>query len=136
VSLSVPESAVLENVLPELEADGFEVYARPAGHLLPSFMRTYVPDAIALREGRKLAIEVLSDEPSAKRKLAHIQELFSKQKDWELRVYWLSPNDRSQAVEARGRKRPAGSSGSWPPKGSSPRPKPTGSGTSFRFETS
>jgi len=100
VSLSVPESAVLENVLPELEADGFEVDARPAGHLLPSFMRTYVPDAIALREGRKLAIEVLSDEPSAKRKLAHIQELFSKQKDWELRVYWLSPNDRSQAVEA------------------------------------
>jgi REase_AHJR-like len=100
VSLSVPESAVLENVLPELEADGFEVYARPAAHLLPPFMQNYVPDAIALREGRKLAIEVLRDEPSARGRLGHIQELFSKQKDWELRVYWLSPSYGSQTIEA------------------------------------
>src|SRR6266478_5250944 len=43
------EAMLLESVLPDLEAEGFEVFAHPSPPILPAFMRDHSPDAIALR---------------------------------------------------------------------------------------
>lgn len=98
------KAAVLENIVPQLEAEGFEVYARPSAHLLPPFMQTYSPDAIALREDRKLAIEVLHKGQSSEKSLQELRDLLSGHRDWELRVYWISPSNMPEPIEAASRK--------------------------------
>ena len=40
---------IIEQLTPQLEADGYTVYLEPPRQLLPAFMRGYIPDAIALR---------------------------------------------------------------------------------------
>ena len=98
MSPEATEAAVLESIVPQLEAEGFEVYAHPSGHLLPPFLRGYSPGAIALREDRKLAIEVLREGPSSKGRLDKLRELLSGRRDWELRVYWISPSNTPEAI--------------------------------------
>lgn len=93
------EAAVLEGIIPQLEAEGFEVYTRPSPLLLPPFMGNYSPDAIALRPDRKLAIEVVREGPSSKGRLDKIRGLLSGHKDWELRVYWVSPTGGPKLIE-------------------------------------
>jgi uncharacterized protein YutE (UPF0331/DUF86 family) len=103
MSSEAPELAVLENVVPELEAEGFDVYTRPSPPILPAFMREYSPDAIALRQDKNLAIEVLREGPFSKQRLEKIQELLAGHKDWELRVYWISPSRIVKPIEGASR---------------------------------
>lgn len=103
MSSQVREADILENIVPELEAEGYEVYSQPAVSLLPSFMQSYRPDAIALREDKKLAIEVLRKGSSEKR-LEKLRELLAGRRDWELRVYWISPSNTPLPVERAARK--------------------------------
>ena len=42
------EAEVIESLLPGYEAEGFDVYVNPSPSILPPFMQTYRPDAIAL----------------------------------------------------------------------------------------
>lgn len=98
MSAEATEATVLESIVPQVEAEGFEVYAHPSGHLLPAFLRGYSPDAIALREGKKLVIEVLREGPSSKGRLDRLRELLSGQSEWELRVYWISPSNTPEAI--------------------------------------
>ena len=100
MSETATETSVLENVLPQLEAEGYEVYARPAPSVLPSFLRQFQPDAVALRTDKNLLIEVLREGPSSKGKLASIRALLSDHKDWELRVYWISPSSNFRFIGA------------------------------------
>jgi len=93
------EAAILESVLPQLQSEGFEVFAHPSTRMLPPFMHGYIPDAIALRGDRKLAIEVTSEASQSKERLSKIQALFSGRNDWELRVYWVSPSKGPRPVE-------------------------------------
>lgn len=94
------EAAVLENIVPQLEAEGFEVITRPARHRLPPFMQSYSPDAIALREDRNLAIEVLRKGSSSERTLAKLRDLLNGHHDWELRVYWINPSTTPEPIES------------------------------------
>jgi uncharacterized protein YutE (UPF0331/DUF86 family) len=98
MSLEATESILLESVVPDLEADGYEVFPRPRAPLLPAFMRGYRPDAIAYRKDRKLAIEVLR--PGVPSKLG---DLLSERKDWELRVYWVSSSGAAAPIEPASR---------------------------------
>jgi hypothetical protein len=66
-------------------------------------MRDHSPDAIALREDKKLAIEVLHEGAPSNRRLDGLRELFSQHKDWELRVYWVSPSSTSQEIAGASR---------------------------------
>ena len=50
---------VIESLLPRYEAEGFDVYVNPSPSILPPFMQTYRPDAIALKKDKKIAIEVV-----------------------------------------------------------------------------
>jgi uncharacterized protein YutE (UPF0331/DUF86 family) len=93
------EAAVLENIVPQLEAEGYEVYSHPSVHLLPSFMQAYRPDAIALREGKKLAIEVVRKGSSSEKSLDKLRDLLAGHRDWELRVYWISPSSTPTPIE-------------------------------------
>jgi len=93
------EAMLLESVLPDLEAEGFEVFTHPSPPILPAFMRDHSPDAIALRSDKKLAIEVLREGAPSNRRLDRLRELFSEHKDWELRVYWVSAPNIRKAIE-------------------------------------
>jgi uncharacterized protein YutE (UPF0331/DUF86 family) len=99
MSPEAQEAAVLENIVPQLEAEGFEVIMRPSRHRLPPFMQSYSPDAIALREDRNLAIEVLRKGASSDKNLDKLRELLNGHRDWELRVYWISPSNTPEPIE-------------------------------------
>jgi uncharacterized protein YutE (UPF0331/DUF86 family) len=104
MTLEVAEAAVLDSVVPQLEAEGFEVYRQPTAHLLPPFMQAHSPDAIALRKDRKLAIEVVRKGSHSEKKLTQLRELLSDHHDWELRVYWVSPSSTPEVVEGASRR--------------------------------
>jgi uncharacterized protein YutE (UPF0331/DUF86 family) len=103
MSHEASEATLLDSVLPDLEAEGFEVFANPSPPILPPFMRGHSPDAIALRKDKKLAIEVLREGVPSNRRLDKLRELFSQHKDWELRVYWVSPSSIRRAIEGASR---------------------------------
>jgi hypothetical protein len=103
MSHEASEAALLDSVLPDLEAEGFEVFANPSPPILPPFMRGHSPDAIALRKDKKLAIEVLREGVPSNRRLDKLRELFSQHKDWELRVYWVNPSSVRRAIEGASR---------------------------------
>ncbi|MBV8745445.1 MAG: hypothetical protein JO134_10440, partial [Xanthobacteraceae bacterium] len=90
--LEASEQAVLESLVPQLEAEGFDVYTHPSGTIIPPFMRGYSPDAIALRSDRNLAIEVVQEGAPARQRLEELRKLLANQKGWELRVYWVTPS--------------------------------------------
>jgi uncharacterized protein YutE (UPF0331/DUF86 family) len=102
--VAVAEAAVLDSVLPQLEADGFEVYRQPAAHLLPPFMQASPPDAIAFRKDRKLAIEVARKGARSEKRLAGLREVLSGHRDWELRVYWVSPANAPEPIDGASRR--------------------------------
>ena len=66
-------------------------------------MRDHSPDAIALRKDKKLAIEVLREGVPSNRRLDKLRELFAEHKDWELRVYWVSPSSTRKEIEGASR---------------------------------
>lgn len=83
------ESDVIEKLLPDLKAQGYEVYLRPDARFLPAFLGKYTPDLIALGPDKNLAIEI--KKPSNSIKLDEIKNLFKDQDRWEFRVVWLNP---------------------------------------------
>jgi REase_AHJR-like protein len=99
MSSQLRETDVLENIVPQLEAEGYEVYSHPSANLLPSFMQSYRPDAIALREDKKLAIEVVRKGSSTEGRLDKLRELLAGRRDWELRVYWISPSNTPEPID-------------------------------------
>ncbi|MBI5128535.1 MAG: hypothetical protein HZA66_03765 [Rhodopseudomonas palustris] len=89
-STDVAERDVIELVLPRYRDEGYEVYVHPSPSLLPPFMKSYQPDAIALRDGRKIAIEVVRGD-EASRKAESLHSLFAEQDDWELQIIYAPP---------------------------------------------
>lgn len=88
---STSEEYVLEMLLPDLEADGYDVFVQPSFALLPKFMQGYRPDAIALRHDKNIAIEVKSMMRPGHENLAKLQGIFDGQPGWELRVIYAPP---------------------------------------------
>lgn len=99
MSSETQEAAVLETIVPQLEAEGFVVITHPSAHRLPAFMQSYFPDAIALRKDRNLAIEVVRKGSSSDKKLHRLRELLSGHPDWELRVYWVNPSSTPEPID-------------------------------------
>jgi hypothetical protein len=105
------EAAVLQILLPRLEAEGYEVFIQPSPKLLPPFMQGYRPDAIAVKPGRNLAIEIQTGgkERGDATSLERARALFYGHEDWEFRVLYapsegsdadLSPGPQSKAAIA------------------------------------
>ena len=90
------EKQLLEQVLPQLEAEGYSVYLEPSPELLPAFMKGYIPDAIALGKDKKLAIEIVVDSPLSSTKERALKHRFEKAEDWELRILYARPTNPSK----------------------------------------
>ena len=97
------EFDVLQQLVPELEAEGYEVFLHPNRPLLPGFLRDYAPDAIARRGDKNLVIEVFRKSPDSEQKAERIVSLFKGQDDWELRVVWITPSGPARTVQPQTR---------------------------------
>lgn len=75
------------------------MYVNPSPSILPPFMQTYRPDAIALKKDRKIAIEVVGSSASSDQKIRTLQSLFADHSDWELRVFYASPIASNKSLE-------------------------------------
>lgn len=86
------EREMLQRLLPELEAEGYEVFIEPRKPLVPAFLEDFRPDMVAVREGKNVVIEVMRQTPQSSVKLQKLQRLMQGQPDWELRVVWVTPS--------------------------------------------
>jgi uncharacterized protein YutE (UPF0331/DUF86 family) len=93
------ESDVLEHLLPQYQADGYDVYVNPSPSILPPFMQGYRPDAIAVRPDKKVAIEIVRSARPGSGKTEALQSLLADHPDWELRVVYVSPLSSQGALE-------------------------------------
>lgn len=89
---SILEQAVFESLVPKLQAEGYVVFIHPDRQLLPPFMGSYRPDAIAFKPGKNIAIEVKSQGAAGSPKMRSLETLFSPHDDWELRVIFSPPS--------------------------------------------
>jgi uncharacterized protein YutE (UPF0331/DUF86 family) len=99
MSIAETASRILDSLIPRLQAEGYDVYVRPARYLLPPFMGNYTPDAIALGSPKNLAIEIAVKDPSSTLRLGSVRERFETAKDWELRVYYAPTADEQIDVD-------------------------------------
>jgi uncharacterized protein YutE (UPF0331/DUF86 family) len=97
--LGSSEAEVIESLLPRYQAEGFDVYVNPSPSILPPFMQTYRPDAIALKKDKKIAIEVVGSNVQSVQKLKSLQSLFADHGDWELVVFYASPVASNRLLE-------------------------------------
>ena len=95
------EADVIQREIPELEAEGYEVYLRPNRALLPTFFGDYVPDIVARKPDKNLAIEVVQESRQTEQRLEQIAHLFDGQKEWELRIVWIAPRTPRRALEVQ-----------------------------------
>lgn len=99
--MSAPEQEmdVLNSIVPKLQAEGYAVHVHPPRSMLPSFMQSYMPDAIALGVPKNLAIEVVVEGSSTPALLFNLKERFEHSRDWDLRVYYARPSDERRSLE-------------------------------------
>jgi len=91
----VAEREMLERMVPDLQAEGYDVYVRPNRPLVPALLGDFTPDAVAYRADRNLVVEVLQDSPEASATLSRLKSLLQGQDKWQLRVIWLSPSNEN-----------------------------------------
>lgn len=104
MSLHPLEEIVVERLIPDLEAEGYDVIREPSSRMVPLFLGKYLPDLIALKTGSKLAIEVKSGETRDNPDLELISKLFKGHDDWEFRVVWLSTREKSPSPRIQDKK--------------------------------
>ena len=93
MTIADQERQVLQRLIPQLQEDGYIVFVEPNRQLLPEFMAGYTPDAVALRDDKNLAIEIVLEGPSSRSKERQLKNRFEGRKDWELRLYYVRPAD-------------------------------------------
>ena len=98
MSVASTEATVIEGMLPDLEAQGFETFLHPTPPLVPAFLGSYRPDLIALRDDKKVVFEVKHSSQAKSGKLQEISKLFEGHPDWEFRIVWISPSTTAQDV--------------------------------------
>lgn len=91
MNIHLTELGYLREMVPQLEAEGFDVYLQPSKLLIPSFLGDFRPDALALRKDKKLVIEVISNRNKKSVDPSKVAGLFSGQNDWELRLIVMNP---------------------------------------------
>ena len=92
------EFDILQGMLPQLEAEGYDVFVRPNKTVLPPFLKDQAPDAIALKPGKNVAIEISRRTPQANVKLQRTIALFNNHPEWELRIVWVEPTTLEVAL--------------------------------------
>lgn len=88
------EAIVLENLVPELEAQGYDVFVRPSREIVPRFLGSFRPDLIALRGDGNLIVEVMTSKKSSLERLKTIAKLIDDQDRWTLRIVGTTPSQQ------------------------------------------
>lgn len=84
------EAQFLESLRPQYEGQGYAFIIHPGPGEVPDFLGSYRPDAIARKEGSKIAIEVKRRlTHSVERSLEEIRRLFVEHPDWQLVVAYM-----------------------------------------------
>ncbi len=91
MSLNPSEREFLRGMIPELEAEGYEVFVSPGPPLAPSFLQDIRADAIAFGKEKNLLIEFIHETPQDDQKLERIGHLMKDRPGWELRAVLVSP---------------------------------------------
>ena len=92
---------MLRELIPELEAEGYEVYVHPNRPVTPAFLGNFQPDAVALRSDKNLLIEVISQTSHAEEKIKQLSELVAAQPNWQLRVVWVTPTSKHDTLQTQ-----------------------------------
>lgn len=98
---STSEMEILSAVVPELEAQGYEVFLQPPDSVLPQFFRGFRPDAVALSDRKNLAIEIARETSVARQHLKELSSLIKGQPKWELRVFWVTPTSPKETLSVQ-----------------------------------
>jgi REase_AHJR-like len=98
---SPPERAILELLRERYVADGFQFIAEPAADLLPSFLRGYFPDAIALKDGGGVVIEVKGTRrPNSESEVSELARRLEGRPEWTLQLVFADNFARSELQSA------------------------------------
>jgi hypothetical protein len=72
------------------EAEGFTFTVEPDRSMLPPFLGSYVPDALARKPGVNIAVEVKRNQSrTTQASLQDIRRLFDGHPDWQFNVYFV-----------------------------------------------
>ncbi|PXW65260.1 hypothetical protein [Methylobacterium sp. B4] len=90
------ERQFIDTLRRRFEEEGFAFTAEPDPKQLPSFLGSYVPDALAQKAGSNIVIEV-KQQPSltSQRALSDIKRRFDGQPDWQFRVFYRGSDPHS-----------------------------------------
>jgi hypothetical protein len=93
------ELNVLKNLQASLEERGLKFHINPSRDVLPEFLGSYQPDAIAIDpRGGGIVIEIRRNRnKSTDNQLAQLSKRVASQKGWEFRVFYMNPNTEQQA---------------------------------------
>ena len=88
---SLIEETVMDNLRDQYVAQGYEFYENPPKHVIPSFLGGFQPDAIAVRSGEGVVLEIKPRRASAN-SLRDVAERFEGQSKWQFRaIYFDDP---------------------------------------------
>lgn len=86
------EGVMLERLRESYERQGYEFFVHPSGDLLPTFLQGYRPDAIALKSGDRIIIEVkVGNQPSWGERLSELAARVKGQPGWHIKVHSAQP---------------------------------------------
>lgn len=95
--------ALLNEIARNYEQQGYTVFIDPPKRVLPSFMSDYHPDAVALKEGHNVAIEIKGGRSAAtRRQIDHLSKLFDDKQDWKLSVFYTPSTATSESLPVVG----------------------------------
>jgi hypothetical protein len=103
MSVEQSELDLLHLLVPELEAEGYDVYLRPSKDILPEFLRKYSPDALAIRGEEKLIVEVKQRSDRTNEQVHEIKEILKGHPDWKLRLVWANPATAMREISTQSR---------------------------------
>lgn len=81
---------ILQGLVPELEAEGYEVFPRPGKLLLPAFLRDFRPHLVAFRKDKNLVVEIIGKSPGPVDRVKQLTELLKGQAGWDFRTVFIS----------------------------------------------
>ena len=96
MSITSKNRLLLESKIPELQQNGYQVFLEPSSGMLPTFLKGYRPDAIAVRDDKGIVIEIIRDDDADNSKrIERLNDLFKDQTKWKLNLLY----DRSLKSE-------------------------------------
>jgi uncharacterized protein YutE (UPF0331/DUF86 family) len=92
MSVEASEDVILERLVPDLKSQGYDVFVHPDKLMVPSFLGTYRPDVIALRDDKNLVIEIKHGRRGGTA-LQDLAKRFEGQDRWKFQIVWVNPSE-------------------------------------------